>query len=46
MNARLLELEQIKNYERNPKVYNEPIATGLLQLVMFESAPAEVVFAR
>jgi uncharacterized protein DUF885 len=40
MNARLLELEQIKNYERNPQVYNEPIATGLLQLAMFESAPA------
>ena len=42
MNARLLELEQIKSYERDPKVYNDPIATGLLQLVMFESAPAEV----
>ena len=42
MNARLLELEQIKSYERNPQVYNEPIATGLLQLAMFESAPAEV----
>src|SRR4030095_2166655 len=42
MNARLLELEQIKNYERDPKVYNDPIATGLLQLVMFGSAPAEV----
>src|SRR5215468_3574137 len=42
MNARLLELEQIKNHERNPQVYNEPIATGLLQLAMFESAPPEV----
>ena len=42
MNARLLELEQIKNYEHNPQVYNEPIATGLLQLAMFESAPPEV----
>ena len=41
MNARLLELEQIKNYERNPQLYNEPIATGLLQLAMFESAAAE-----
>src|SRR5215471_5645897 len=41
MNARLLELEQIKNYERNPQVYNDPIATGLLQLAMFESSPAE-----
>jgi Bacterial protein of unknown function (DUF885) len=42
MSARLLELEQIKNYERNPQVYNEPIATGLLQLAMFESAAPEV----
>ena len=41
MNARLLELEQIKNYERNPQVYNDPISTGLLQLAMFESAPAD-----
>src|SRR6185436_16154874 len=41
MSARLLELEQIKNYERNPQVYNEPISTGLLQLAMFEAAPAE-----
>src|SRR4030095_14981217 len=42
MNARLLELEQIQSYERNPQVYNEPISTGLLQLALFESAPAEV----
>ncbi len=41
MNARLLELEQIKSYERNPQVYNEPLSTGLLQLAMFEYAPAE-----
>ena len=41
MNARLLELEQIKSYERNPQVYNEPISTGLLLLAMFESAPAD-----
>jgi uncharacterized protein (DUF885 family) len=41
MSARLLELEQIKSYERNPQVYNEPISTGLLQLAMFEYAPAD-----
>jgi uncharacterized protein (DUF885 family) len=42
MSARLLELEEIKSYERNPQVYNDPISTGLLQLAMFESAPAHV----
>ena len=42
MNARLLELEQIKSYERNPNVYNDPISNGLLQLAMFEYAPADV----
>ena len=41
MQARLLELEQIKSYERNPQVYNDPISTGLLQLAMFDAAPAE-----
>jgi len=41
MRARLLELEQIKSYERNPQVYNEPISTGLLQIAMFEYAPAD-----
>lgn len=41
MSARLLELEQIQSYVRNPQVYNEPISTGLLQLAMFESAPAD-----
>jgi uncharacterized protein (DUF885 family) len=41
MSARLLELEQIKSYERNPQVYNDPISTGLLQLAMFESSPAD-----
>ncbi len=41
MNARLLELEQIKSYERNPQVYNEPISTGLLQIAMFEYAPPD-----
>ncbi|MFY9555213.1 MAG: hypothetical protein WAV47_10925, partial [Blastocatellia bacterium] len=34
MQARLLELEEIKNYERNPQLYNDPISTGLLQLAM------------
>src|SRR5713101_265937 len=38
MRGRLLELEQIKSYERNPQVYNEPISTGLLQIAMFEYA--------
>ena len=41
MRARLLELEKIQSYERNPQVYNEPISTGLLQLAIFEAAPAE-----
>ena len=41
MNARLLELEQIKSYERNPQVYNDLLSTGLLQLAMFEYAPAD-----
>jgi len=41
MSARLLELEQIQSYERNPQVYNEPISTGLLQIAMFEYVPAD-----
>ena len=41
MSARLLELEQIKSYERNPQVYNDPISNGLMQLAMFEYAPAD-----
>src|SRR5262245_55500878 len=41
MSARLLELEQIRNFERNPQVYNEPISSGLLQLATFESSPAD-----
>jgi len=41
MNARLLELESIKSYERNPQVYNDPISTGLLQIAMFEYAPPD-----
>jgi len=42
MNARLLEIDQIQSHERNPQIYNEPISTGLLQLAIFESAPADV----
>lgn len=41
MKARLLELEQIKDYARNPKVYNDVISQGLLQIAMFEYAPAD-----
>src|SRR6185295_14655854 len=41
MNARLLDLETIKSYEHNPQVYNDPISTGLLQIAMFEYAPAD-----
>ena len=41
MRARLLELEQIKDYVRNPKIYNDLIAQGLLQIAMFEYAPAD-----
>ena len=46
MRARLLELEEIKSYERNPQVYNDPISTGLLQLAMFESAMPEIRLRR
>ncbi len=41
MSGRLLELERIQSYERNPQVYNDPISTGLLQLAMFESSSAD-----
>ena len=41
MKARLLELEQIKNYEHNPAVYSDVISNGLLQIAMFEYAPAD-----
>lgn len=40
MKARLLELEQIKSYKRNPQVYNDIISNGLLLISMFEYAPA------
>jgi uncharacterized protein (DUF885 family) len=42
MGGRLLELERIQSHLRNPQVYSDPISTGLLQLAMFESAPADV----
>lgn len=41
MKSRLLELEQIKNYERSPHIYNDLISTGLLQIATFEYAPAD-----
>jgi uncharacterized protein (DUF885 family) len=42
MKSRMLELEQIKSYERNPQVYSDTISNGLLLLAMFDYAPAEV----
>ncbi|MGH9822487.1 MAG: DUF885 domain-containing protein [Blastocatellia bacterium] len=39
--ARLLELEQIKTHERNPRIYSDVISTGLLPLALFEFAPAQ-----
>jgi uncharacterized protein (DUF885 family) len=41
MNSRLLELEQIKSYARSPQFYNELISTALLQISLFEYAPAD-----
>ncbi len=41
MKSRLLELEQIKSYERNPQIYSDVIANGLLQIAMFNSAPMD-----
>jgi uncharacterized protein (DUF885 family) len=41
MKSRLLELEQIKNYERNPQIYSDAISNGLLQITMFNSAPLD-----
>lgn len=42
MKARLLELEQIKSYTRNPQVYSDLISNGLLLASMFEYASPEV----
>lgn len=41
MKSRLLELEQIKNYERNPAIYSDVISNGLLQIAMFDYAPLD-----
>jgi len=41
MKSRLLELEQIKSYQRDPQIYSGIISTGLLQIAMFEYAPAD-----
>jgi len=41
MKARLLELEQIKSYERNPQVYSDIISTGLLQITIFPYTPPD-----
>ncbi|MEK6302511.1 MAG: DUF885 domain-containing protein [Acidobacteriota bacterium] len=41
MKARLLELEQIKNFERNPQVYSDVISTGLLQIAIFPYTPLD-----
>jgi uncharacterized protein (DUF885 family) len=41
MKSRLLELEQIKNYERDPRVYSDVISTGLLQIAIFPYSPAD-----
>ncbi|HYL97539.1 MAG TPA: DUF885 family protein, partial [Blastocatellia bacterium] len=41
LEGRLLELEQIRTHERNPRVYGDLISTGLLPLALFEFAPAE-----
>src|SRR5581483_6568104 len=40
--SRLLELEQIKSYERNPGLYNDVLSGALLQIASFEYAPADV----
>lgn len=41
MKSRLLELEQIKNYERDPRIYGDVISTGLLQIAIFPYSPAD-----
>jgi uncharacterized protein (DUF885 family) len=41
MKSRLLELEQIKSYERNPQIYSDAISNGLLQILMFDYAPLD-----
>ncbi|HSO75687.1 MAG TPA: DUF885 domain-containing protein, partial [Blastocatellia bacterium] len=41
MKSRLLELEQIRSYERDPRIYSDVISTGLLQIAIFPYAPAD-----
>jgi uncharacterized protein (DUF885 family) len=41
MKSRLLELEQIRNYTRDPRIYSDVISTGLLQIAIFPYAPAD-----
>ncbi|HKV40459.1 MAG TPA: DUF885 domain-containing protein [Blastocatellia bacterium] len=45
MKSRLLELEQIKSYTRNPQIYSDLISNGLLLIAMFDYAPAETRLA-
>jgi uncharacterized protein (DUF885 family) len=42
MKSRLLELEQIKSFERNPQIYSDAVSNGLLLQAMFDYAPADV----
>jgi uncharacterized protein (DUF885 family) len=39
--SRLLELEHVKSYERNPQLYSDIISTSLLYIALFEYAPQE-----
>ncbi|MEW6128881.1 MAG: DUF885 domain-containing protein [Acidobacteriota bacterium] len=41
MKARLLELEQIQSFKRNPSIYCDTISNSLLQIAMYEYAPAD-----
>jgi uncharacterized protein (DUF885 family) len=42
MKSRLLELEDIRSFQRNPQIYSDAISNGLLLLAIFDYAPAEV----
>lgn len=41
MKSRLLELEELRSFERNPTIYSDIIANNLLQIAMFEYAPLD-----
>jgi uncharacterized protein (DUF885 family) len=41
MKSRLLELEQVRSFERNPQVYNDVFSSGLMQIAMFDYAQPE-----